>query len=133
MGAIVGQRRTADGDLDRGRRTEAHHAADDIRGLEGKTDVRHGGAEAAAQVFLGGVEVDLGVGLELDLQGGFVGAAIPSMDEIDRVIGGVHADKAEGGADVLRTELQLDDLQGAQGDLLGLVELGAGGSAQAHL
>ena len=133
VGAIVCERRAADGDLDRGRRTEAHHAAHDVRGLEGETDVRQGGAEATAQVFLGGIKVDLGVGLELDLQGGFVGAAVPGMDEVDGIIGGVHADEAEGGADVLRAEFLLDDVQGAQGDLFGLVELGPGGGAQADL
>ena len=65
--------------------------------------------------------------------GGFVGTAVPGVDEIDGIIGGVHADEAEGGADVLCAEFLLDDFQGAQGDLLGLIELGAGRSAQADL
>ena len=45
----------------------------------------------------------------------------------------MHADESERGADVRGADLLLDEVQGAQGDLLRFVELGAGGGAQAHL
>ena len=133
MGAVVREGRAADGDLDRGRCAEAHDAADDVGGLEGKADVRQGGAEASSEVLLGGVEVDLRVRLELDLQGGLVGTAVPGVHQVDGVVRGVHADESERGADVLGADLLLDEVQGSQSDLLRLVELGAGGGAQAHL
>ena len=131
--AVIREGRSADGDLDRGRRTEAHDAAHDVGRLEGEADVRQGDAELATKVLLGGVEVDLGAGLELDLKGGLIGAAVPRVDEVDGVVGRVDADEPERGADILGAEFGLDEAEGLQGDLLRLVELGAGRRTQAYL
>ena len=131
--AVIREGRSADGDLDRGRRAEAHDAAHDVGRLERKADVRQGDAEIATKVLLGGVEVDLGAGLELDLEGGLIGAAVPRVDEVDGVVGGVDADESERGADVIGAEFRLDEAEGLQGDLLGLVELSTGRRTQAYL
>ena len=45
----------------------------------------------------------------------------------------MDADEPERGADIFCPELGLDDAKGLQGDLLGLVELGASRRPQAHL
>ncbi len=130
-GVVVVEARALHRDFHRGRRAEAHHLGDDVAGFEG--DLRtgqiaaQGGAESFAQGFAA-----WRVGLERDLDHGFLRTAGEEVDQVDGIAGGDDADEIAGDGDVVVADLAADGIQRAQHDALGLFDAGAGGGAQAE-
>ena len=84
-GAVVGEVRPGDGDVDRRRRAEAHHLADDVGRLEREPHVRQLRRKLPAQPLLEPFDVDLRPLLHGDAEDGLLRAAGPLVDGIDRV------------------------------------------------
>ena len=70
--------------------------------------------------------------LELHGKVRFLGAAVPEMDEVHRIIRRVHADEAHRERDVFRAGFALDEFKCFQRDLLGELDLRAAVGAQAQ-
>ena len=115
--------------FDRRGRSEGHDATDDVRRLKGEEHVWKFPGQACAEFFtqLGN---GLAAGLELDLQHGLLGTAVPLVDEIDGIVRGMHADERHAGGD---GRLLGNDGQRAQCDLLGGFEPRGGWGAESKL
>ena len=86
--------------------------------------------EAGAQLFAERFAAGR-AGFEGDLDDGLVGSAGEEVDQVHGVAGGYDADEIAGDLDVLRADLAVDDVEGAQHLALGLFDARAGGGAQA--
>ena len=91
------------------------------------------GGEAGAEFFAERGDGNAAAVLELDLQDGLLGAAVPLMDEIDGIVRRMHADEAHADGDFIGAGFFADDRQCAQGDLLGGFKARGGGGTQAEL
>ena len=120
------------GNLNGRGRAEAHHALDDVAGLEADFDLGQLGLEHGAELFLQRLDAD-GAALELHLQDAFLRAGVPLVNQVDGIGLRVDADEADGDGDVVGAGLALDEVKEAQGDGFGGLELGAGRGAEAEL
>src|SRR5258708_30756657 len=77
--------------------------------------------------------MDLCAALELYLHNTFLRAAVPKIDQIDRIAGGVDTNKAERDFHVGGTGLVLDEVKDLKSEGLRTVHMRAGGSAHPQL
>ena len=70
---------------------------------------------------------------QLHLKHRFFGAAVPEVDQVDRVTRRVHADEPKRDRDVVRADFLLDQVECLQRDFLGAFESGARQRAQPQL
>ena len=85
------------------------------------------------QTLLEFLDADRGARFQLDLHDTFLRAAVPQINQVDRVARAVNADEAERDFNVIRADLRLDEVEDLQSDLLRSLDRGSGGSTQPHL
>jgi hypothetical protein len=127
------QRRAGDRDLDRGRRTEAHHLAHEVRRFEGHAGPGHELGNPSAQFFRKRRGRDPGAFLELHQENGLVRTAGPEKDQVHRIRGRLDAHEGERSGHVLRPHFLGDETENVPDEALGALHPGPGGRAQAHL